>query len=362
MPEALKDRYTTKLIRAIGTAVHQEYAVFAVAEFVKAVMDSDWEHRELKARMRHLTHCLHQQIPNHFPEAIPILNRASSRFDSGFLFMFFPDYVEVYGMEHPDEALQALAWMTRFSSSEFAIRPFLIRYPERTLAALQTWSEDENYHVRRLSSEGCRPLLPWAIALPAFKSNPAPILPILTRLRNDPSEYVRRSVANNLNDISKNQPELVGELLSQWKGETRETDRLCKHAARTLLKQGHTRTLRLFGFGNPESIRVQKFQAKPSVVPFGGITSLNITFEVAASQAQLLRIEYRVHFVKARGKKSPKMFQVTERSFLPRKHDIIKTHDFTERTTRKHYPGKHQIDLVINGETKATVTLTLKSD
>ena len=121
-------------------------------------------------------------------------------------------HIEVYGLGYPEESLHALEQITRLVSAEFAVRPFILRDPDRTMEYFRRWSLDENATVRRLASEGCRPRLPWAVALPMFKKDPSPLLPILENLKDDASLYVRKSVANNLNDISKDHPDLVLEL------------------------------------------------------------------------------------------------------------------------------------------------------
>lgn len=359
MAEALKLRFTVQLIQAIGEVFQREYANFSPAQFEAEVIDEDWNARELKDRMRHITCCLHQQLPKEFEEAVPILNKAASQFKNDFIFIFFPDYVEQYGIKQPDLALPALKWMTRFSSSEFAIRPFLIQYQNQTLDQLIDWTNDENHHVRRLASEGCRPRLPWAMALPEFKANPNPILPILGRLRADTSEYVRRSVANNLNDIAKDHPEVVVNHIEAWQGESEETDRLLKHAARTLLKQGHTRTLRLFGFGDPSQVEILQFLGSSESISIGDDLLLNLQFKVGGRAKKRLRLEYRVYFVKANGKASPKIFHISESEFEPGIHALKRSHSFLNRTTRKHYPGEHRFELVVNGLGKADFCVQL---
>ena len=170
----------------------------------------------------------------------------------GFVKMIFPDFVEVYGLDDWEASIPALEEFTQQTSAEFAIRPFIVRYPERTMAQMLEWAGHAHEGVRRLSSEGCRPRLPWAIALSALKADPSPILPILDRLKGDPSESVRRSVANNLNDISKDNPDVVIGVLRRWQADdTDEMHRLTSHALRTLLKAGNLDALALLGYPPP---------------------------------------------------------------------------------------------------------------
>jgi 3-methyladenine DNA glycosylase AlkC len=157
--------------------------------------------------------------------------------DGGLVYIFLPDYIEQYGLEDFESSVKAIENVTRFVSCEFAVRPFILKYGGTMMKKMRTWSLHKSYHVRRLSSEGSRPRLPWAISIPELKKDPSPILPILENLKNDPSEWVRRSVANNLNDIAKDHPGLVIELARKWKGISRETDAIIKHGSRTLLKK-----------------------------------------------------------------------------------------------------------------------------
>ena len=265
MAEILKDRYDTAYVARLAQVIQKIRPAFPEARFQERVFDDHWADRELKARMGHLAECLGAFLPKP-PAAYAVLKEAAPSFD-GFEAMFFPEFVALFGLEEWGSAMDALAWFTRYSSSEFAIRPFILRYPEKTMARMAAWARHENKHVRRLASEGCRPRLPWAMALPAFKRDPGPILPILESLKDDPEDYVRRSVANNLNDISKDHPELVLDLAEKWSNADRAW--LLKHACRTLLKAGHPRALELFGFGGTMRCTVEHLTVTPDVLRIG---------------------------------------------------------------------------------------------
>lgn len=280
--------------------------------FLRKVQAEPWPSLELKARMRHISHSLHQAMDLPFPKAVEVLRNAAPQ-QPGFLSLYFPDYIEVYGQDDPKRSVDALHWLTRFSSSEFAIRPFILAHPEMVLKKLKQWTEDENEHVRRWCSEGCRPRLPWAMALPFLKKDPSPILPILDALKNDESEYVRRSVANNLNDISKDHPELVVKLAREWKGVSAETDKVLKHATRTLLKKGDTSALKIFGFKEAKNIVVEALKVTPTTLHIGGHVHFSFTVKNTGKKPADVRTEYVVHFVKANGSSSPKVFQVAEK-------------------------------------------------
>ncbi len=215
MPEPLKHRIDRVLITRIANTAHDTWDGFAVPRFVNRVFDADWEQRALKQRVRHVSGCLHEALPDDYRAAIDVLREVSTTVQ-GWAGLIYPDFVEVYGLDDWETSLPALAHFTPAFSSELAVRPFLVRDLERMVAQMRAWSTDANYHVRRLASEGCRPRLPWAIAIRALKADPRPILPILETLKDDPELYVRRSVANNLNDIAKDHPEVVVDVADRW--------------------------------------------------------------------------------------------------------------------------------------------------
>jgi 3-methyladenine DNA glycosylase AlkC len=245
----LKDIYSTSYYDRLADTLQKTLPAFEREQFIAAIFTPDFVNKELKERMRHTTLVLHRFMPDDFTVAAPVLCSAIAEFDKissdneKLASVIFPDYVEVYGLEHFQHSVEAFEWITQYVSCEFAVRPFIIRYFEPMMRQMQKWSLHTNAHVRRLASEGSRPRLPWAMAIPALKQNPEPILPVLENLKNDPSESVRRSVANNLNDISKDNPHVVLAIAKKWQGFNPQTDAVRKHACRTLLKQGHTEIL-----------------------------------------------------------------------------------------------------------------------
>ncbi len=346
--EPLKNRLNEAYVSGLAKTLKGAWADFPQHDFRQSVLDEDWEARELKQRMRHITQCLKIHLPEDYREALVILLKAAPRF-SGFEAMFFPEFVELYGRDDWEVSLPALADLTRYSSSEFAVRPFIKQDPKRMMAEMLRWAGDENYHVRRLASEGCRPRLPWAMALPAFKKNPSPILPILEKLKNDEEEYVRRSVANNLNDISKDHPERVLQIATDWLKEDPSCRRLVKHACRTLLKAGDAQALALFGFGLPAGVSAGDLVIEPNLIAIG--EKLSFRFKVKISKACRLRLEYGVSYLKSNGTHSRKIFKISEKDWQPGEKVVVRGHAFKDLTTRKHYPGKHFLDIVINGKT-----------
>ena len=359
MAERLKDRFFSDIfINDLGKAIFDIYPDFDRAEFGNLIYSDGWEGKELKQKMHHITQCLAVTLPGDYPTALKILVEVAPGF-KGFDVMVFPDYVETYGLDDWDISLPALALFTGLCSSEFAIRPFLAKDSKKGMDQMLKWAKEKDQHLRRLASEGCRPRLPWAMALSEFKKDPTPIMPILEALKDDPSEYVRRSVANNLNDISKDHPDLVLEICEKWYGQNENRDWIVKHASRTMLKAGITRALLLFGFGDPGHIIAEDLVFDKPSLAIG--EDLRFTFELKCVTDEVFRIrlEYGIDFIKAKGKPSRKIFQIREASFKPGRHIISRKLSFKDLSTRKHYPGEHQITIIVNGVEKARANFQL---
>ena len=352
MSTKLKDIfYTDSFVKKLAQAIKQVYPAFDEAEFNRLIYSDNWADKELKAKMRHVTEAMHGVLPNNYDETLAILLAVAPQVD-GFEGMIFPDYVECYGLADWDNSLAALVEFTKYSSGEFAIRPFLLANPKRGMAAMTNWAKDENYHVRRFASEGCRPRLPWAMALPVFKKDPTLILPILETLKADEQDYVRRSVANNLNDISKDHPELILDICERWQGHLAHTDWIIKHACRTLLKAGNRRAMRLFGFVDPTDMMITDLKLTSPTVTIGN--DLVFSFELQLPSEAKTRLEFGIYYKKARGNLSRKVFHIKEDTYSAGTYTFEKKHSFKERTTRKHHPGEHQIAIIVNGQEKAT--------
>jgi len=348
MPEPLKNLYSKLLINEVGEAIYESYPDFDRRAFKQNVFDEQWPERELKARMMHIAESMHLFLPESYTQAASILEAAGSSF-SGIEHLIFPAYIERFGLDDYETSINALETMTPYSSSELAVRPFIIKYGERMMSQMHTWAESENQHVRRLASEGCRPRLPWAMALPAFKDDPSPVLAIIEKLLNDESEYVRRSVANNLNDISKDNPETLLALLHKQSGKSKQTDRLLKHASRSLLKQGGREALDLFGFYPPKHVQLTGLQVDKSV-SIGNRLSFSFRLHSKDEALGKLRIEYAIDFMKANGKQARKLFKVSEADYTEKTKSVSKQHSFKLITTRRYYPGRHDLAVIVNGQ------------
>lgn len=363
--EPLKDQFFNKLfITTLATDVKAAVRDFDSAAFTKRVFDRQWKNRELKDRMHHIADCLYTALDRNYKSCIrlltPIVQRRIKEKTNSFGDMIFPDFVERYGLADFNTSVKALEIFTAACSSEFAVRPFIVHYGDRMMQKMLQWSKHRSEHVRRLSSEGCRPRLPWAMALPEFKKDPRPVLQILENLKSDTSEYVRRSVANNLNDIAKDNLETALTTAERWFGLSEETNALVRHALRNELKKGNPRALKLFALAQHTRTQVKQLKVTPEKISIGA--SAEIQFMLVSTAAERLRIEYWVFFVKSGGKTSKKVFQIAEREFgKGARHVFKKKHRFQDLTTRKHYAGEHKVIVAINGKPKASATLTLLS-
>ena len=357
MAERLKDIFfTDDSMNAFANAIIKFYPKFNKDAFRESIKSpDDWDEMELKKKMRHTTECLYAALPQDYRKAVDILVNAAP-FLKGFEAMSLPDYVELYGLEDWDSSLPALKHFNPYASSEFAIRPFILQNAEKAMAFMNECAEDENDKIRRFASEGCRPRLPWAMALPVFKKDPSLIIPVLEKLKDDPSEFVRRSVANNLNDISKDNPEKMLEICEGWYGHSANTDWIVKHACRSLLKTGNKRALILFGHGDPALLKIKDLTLNKNTVTIGEELHYTFTLHSGGKKKSKVRLEYAMDFVKSSGKWSRKIFKITENDYAPGEYSFTRKHSFADMSTRKHFPGTHQLTLIANGEEKAKVS------
>jgi 3-methyladenine DNA glycosylase AlkC len=360
MAKRLKDRFLTDdSVKAFAKLMKRHYPAFDDDVFVQTLTSDSFRNFELKQMARHATECLARLLPSSYEEAVGILSEVAPE-AKGLEAFCLPTYIELFGLDDWETSLPSMREFTKYATAEFAIRPFLLEDPERATAYLLELAEDDDEKVRRFASEGCRPRLPWAVALPEFKKDPAPILPILEKLKDDDSEFVRKSVANNLNDISKDHPDLVLDICERWQGSSKTTDWIIKRACRTMLKAGDERALRLFGFGDPGLMEINALELTETTVAIGGDTRFSFALKLNSKGPRKVRLEYFVWYVKKGGKISKKVFQIKEDTFSPGEHDISRKISFADRSTRKHYPGEHRISIVVNGVAKAETEVMLQ--
>lgn len=357
---ALKDIYSPQFYNTFADAVEIVLPSFDKKKFTKAIFAADWKDKELMQRMKHTTSILHQFFPTNFDKSAEIIKQITCQLQQNkiseniFGFMFLPNYIEVYGLNNFETSVKAIEVVTQFVSCEYAVRPFIIKYKDRMMKQMFAWSKHKNHHVRRLASEGSRPRLPWAMGIPELKQNPKLILPLLENLKNDPSEYVRRSVANNLNDIAKDYPTLVIEIANKWRGISNETDALIKHGSRTLLKQGNTEILKHFGLANNSKFEVTALKIITPKVKIGKDLVFTFTVQNSSNKKQLFRLEYAIYYLRQNGQLSKKVFKISERHFDPNEKTLItKKQSFKIITTRKFYTGQQKLSIILNGLERA---------
>ncbi len=360
--EPFKNLFNETIITGMGDHFLKAWSDFDRAGFIRAAT-ANLVDLELKERSDQITQALCNYLPDDFVHAGKIMLASltpengsdlsnipvNTQGISGWAVMPMTHYVGLRGLKHFELSMTLLREMTIRSSSEFGIRFFIIEKQKDTLNMLMHWTKHENEHVRRLVSEGSRPRLPWAMRLMALVENPAPLLPLLEALKDDPSEYVRRSVANNLNDIAKDHPELVADVAQQWLlGAPLNRQKLVRHACRTLIKQGDQRVLKVLGYDQPR-LECQLKILTPTVV-FGEALQFEIALSPTADKAQPLIIDYVIHHQKANGRTSPKVFKWKTFTLKANQNHVAqKKHPIKKITTRVYYPGLHRIEIAING-------------
>jgi len=361
MPEPFKNLYNEKFYLTLATHLNKVLANFDEQQFMVLMLCDNFEQLELKERMSHTKDVVHQFMPTDFAQAADILvaliaslTKAGIK-EGSVEYMFLPEYIESYGIDHYQVSVEAFEKITQFTSAEFAVRPFLIKYGEQMLAQMILWSKHPHYLVRRLASEGSRPRLPWAIALQAYKKNAKPLLPILHTLVDDPTEIVRRSVANNLNDIAKDNPEIVIEFSKQYLSEQKsvineQRKRTIKHACRTLLKQACPEIMTLFGYDS-RNIALTDFKVLTHKVAMGEYAEFAFSLKNNSNKEKKVRLEYGLYFMKKNGQLSKKVFKISERNLAANElHQVQRKQSFRAISTRVYHLGIHQVSIILNGK------------
>jgi 3-methyladenine DNA glycosylase AlkC len=365
----LKESVGPALVAALATRVAAVHPAFDGAAFT-ARLARELPPLALKERIAAVAGALRDGLPPAYPEALAILlatlgsppQEGPSMFTGMWEAWPLATFVERYGLAHPAESLAAMREITQRASCEFAIRPFIELQYEQTMATLRAWARDESVHVRRLVSEGTRPRLPWGQRLRGFMADPAPVLELLELLRADPSEYVRRSVANNLNDIAKDHPERTLATLERWCADpSPTTERLARHALRGLIKAGHPRALALVGASGAPLITLTQLQIDPPTPQIGEAAVISAAIASRSDGPQRLVIDYVVHFAGARRElRRRKVFKLRVQELGPDEAVALRwTHRFRQLSTRRHYPGAHRLELQVNGVVVGAVAFEL---
>lgn len=361
----------------LAAQIRAVWAPFDAAAFV-AESQRGWSALELMARGQRLADLLQRYLPAAYPQALAILvasmgpplaldargePRAEPGSGSSFFYLPHSRFIAAHGQHDVPASLAAMHALTQRFTAEFCIRPFLEQAPQATWAQLHVWAHDPSAHVRRLVSEGTRPRLPWAPRQRALQRDPAPVLPLLEALRDDPSSYVRRSVANHLNDIGKDHPNLLLQVAARWlDGASAQRRQLVQHALRSQLKAGDAAALQLIGLGHATALRLSRVHINPQRPRIGEAVTLDFELHNHDATPQRARLDLAVRYVKADGSTRPKVFRLPELSLAPGEHQRV-SHRLSLRqmTTRTHYPGRHQVDLVLNGQARVLGHFDLRS-
>ncbi|NKC15055.1 MAG: DNA alkylation repair protein [Gammaproteobacteria bacterium] len=364
--KAFKDWFDADAAGAMAAQLAAVVPRFARKRFVKLATEG-LDTLEFNGRVKRFSEAMAATLPSDIPEALAMVTASlppplpdCDSVTDGWLQWPVGQFIADYGLAHFDDSMAAMVALTQRFSSEFAVRPFVQHYPRQTFAFLHRLTGDDSPHVRRWCSEGVRPRLPWGKKLQFLIADPAPIMPIINALKDDGELYVRRSVANTLNDIAKDHPALAVRQCQQWsKGATPQRSWIIKNALRTLIKDGDSQALSVVGFGPPKQIKAE-LAATPAVVKIGGKTTLNATISTTARQRQQLIVDYAVHYVRKNGTASPKVFKWTTLELPARGQvELGKAHSLKVTTVRALYPGAHRVELQINGQRCAQTSFEL---
>ena len=359
--EPFKNVFNENFVKSFACKIKKFDKSFKKDEYIIHIMNN-LENQELKERMRTISSSLNSFSSKKYKDMIEVLINVKKTMNHdesiSLSSMVLPDYVEVYGLPYLKVSLMALEEFTKNSSSELAIRHFIKKYENETMNQMLIWAKSPDEHIRRLSSEGSRPRLPWAIALSSFKKNPSKVFEIIELLKNDEFLYVRKSVANNLNDISKDNKDLVIAFIKNNINVNKNLDWILKHGARTLLKDGNKEVLKYFGFKEILDLKIENFNV-PLCVKQG--EKLDFSFDLSSEKTlQNLRIEFELVFVRLNNKTSKKVFMISQ-SFCKNKIKTVnKLYSFKNITTRKYYKGVHEISIIVNGIKKVSKNFILE--
>ncbi len=359
MAEQLKEMFNKVFYEHLANEFSEVHKPFHPKAFVKDVTQNLSE-LSLNQRLRNTSVVLKTYLPADYKKSIDILLEVIPNLKAGYTTLIFPDFVGLYGHDDFDISMKALKYFTQFGSSEFAIREFLKRDFDKTINVMLQWTTDKNHHVRRLASEGSRSRLPWSFKLDEVVKNPVKTLPILEALKEDEELYVKKSVANHLNDISKDNAEWMLKVLKQWNSDNPHTLWIKKHASRSLIKKGNSASLSLFDFEKNARVKVEKFKLLNPVINLGEVLQFEFDVVSKKNNSQKLAIDFKIRYVKKNGELSPKVFKLKELELLANKKiHIIKKQIFKDFTTRKHYAGTHFVEIIVNGNSVAKTSFQL---
>ena len=351
MAPPLKDRIDRQLVTSLADRLRAEHPPFDSESFLNAVLPQ-LEALELKERINIIADAIADHLPDDYPTALAVVRAVAENKLADWEAWPLCSLVERHGLQHPEASLAAMPTLTKQWSCEFAIRPYLDHHLDLTRQYLRQWTDDPDEAVRRLPSEGTRPLLPWGPKVAALIDDPSIGLELLNMLRHDPSETVRRSVANHLNDVAKADPDLVVDTLRGWVGEARPVEaKMVKHALRTLVKNGHRGTLELLGFTTDPQVTVDGFACSPDKINLDSHIELEAKLTSTSDAEQLVVVDFVIHHIGASGAASPKVFKWTNKVLEPGATvTLTKRRKIANASTRTYHPGSHKVELQVSGQ------------
>jgi 3-methyladenine DNA glycosylase AlkC len=366
----LKRYFNGEAARLLGGLIRDVYPPFDVDGYVAEVKRRVPD-KELKDRVLVLAEGLRDRLPDDYVTTVGILGsilgpelaEGEGMFNVSWFLMPVARFVEEWGLGHPEVSLDAIEEITKRHTGEYAIRPFIEEHYETTMKRIAQWSCDPSHNVRRLASEGARPRLPWARTLKRFVDDPTPVLEILEPMRSDPSEYVRKSVANNLNDISKDNSGIALETARRWSREspTPQTRWILKHGLRTLVKKGDPEALAILGATGGEHIRVPTLRLTPRTLRVGETVTIHVDIENTDRRTHRVAVDYVVHHVRRNGGSTPKVFKLSTIELgAGERRTLRKPHSVKQVNVRQYYPGEHVVDIQVNGQVMATDRFELR--
>ncbi|WP_052666827.1 hypothetical protein [Nitriliruptor alkaliphilus] len=359
---ALKDNVDAQMVDALADELAAAWPDLPRGEFV-AQATAGLDGLELKGRIRQVAVALRAALPDEVTEVVAVLDAAlRSPSFSGWMVWPVAELAGDLGPDHPELVLPFMARLTHRSSCEFAIRPCLEQHPELTFRHLTAWVADPDEHVRRLVSEGTRPRLPWGTRLRTLQQDPSPSIALLDRLRDDPSEYVRRSVANHLGDVVKDHPDLALATARRWRAEGGDhVASVIRHGLRTLIKAGDPAALELIGYAADAPVHLERVSIAPDRLAIGGRAWLEVELTTDGPAPVPVVVEYLVHYLGARGPRKPKAYRLAERVLEPGVTcRLRRTQRFDHASIRTLYPGEHVIEVQVNGRVLGSCRLRLE--
>lgn len=358
---SLKDQlFNFKTVSTLAERFFVNDSSFPTQQFIDDCV-SEFPQLELKQRISHITSVLYKYLPDEYPAAVTLILQAlppeldpnNTDNDFGeFIIAPLSEYISTYGCteEHFELSRHALTEITKRFSVEFAVREFINTFPHKTYKKFQELLHSDNYHQRRLVSEGSRITLPRAVSI---SRTPQQIIKLLDHLYADPTRYVTRSVANNLNGLSKIDPEAVFETLKrrekEWEQKPHELEWIKKHALRTLLKQWNTQALRQFGYYDPIYLSVKNFKYTKKISIW---EAFEMNFDLIADEGVLgkCKIDYAIGYLKKNGKHNDTVYSIQKIDSQETIISCVKRQPMKLMTTRDIYPWEHLVKILVNGK------------